>query len=190
MTNIAPEVAPKVAPKVARTVAPTEVPTLAPTVYDSICQFCKLEFPNRQLQEHEDYCGSRTEQCEECGDFVMLRDWEKHQNMRLYHELAKKPSSEVFKRDDSRTRTTSTYLQRSTSGLNLTSNMSTSALNIARNTTATTEGQPFGSYFRSPLQESKSMKNIANVSTSHYLIKNCANDRKLNCLFSEEMVYH
>ena len=54
-------------------------------VYDSICRFCELEFPQRDLQEHENYCGSRTEQCPECQDFVMLRDWEKHQSMRLYH---------------------------------------------------------------------------------------------------------
>ena len=56
-----------------------------PVVYDSICQFCKLEFPQRELSEHENYCGSRTEQCPECQDFVMLREWDKHQSMRLYH---------------------------------------------------------------------------------------------------------
>ena len=49
-----------------------------------------------ELESHEDYCGSRTEKCDECGDFVMLKDWEKHQSMTLYHELAKKPCKEVF----------------------------------------------------------------------------------------------
>ncbi len=61
----------------------------------------------------------RTEKCEECGDFVMLKDWEEHEKMTLYHgiifviflrfygnagqnlnllipELAKKPCSQVF----------------------------------------------------------------------------------------------
>ena len=37
------------------------------------------------VSEHENYCGSRTEQCPECNDYVMLKDWEKHQSMRLYH---------------------------------------------------------------------------------------------------------
>ena len=63
-------------------------------VYDSICHFCELEFPKRDLQEHENYCGSRTEQCPECQDFVMLREWEKHQSMRLYHGEYKKSGIE------------------------------------------------------------------------------------------------
>ena len=50
-----------------------------------ICQFCHLEFPGQNMKGHEEYCGSRTEKCPECSDFVMLKDWEKHQSMRLYH---------------------------------------------------------------------------------------------------------
>ena len=66
-------------------------------VYDSICHFCELEFPQHELHEHENYCGSRTEQCPECQDFVMLRDWEKHQSMRLYHGEYKKSGIESKK---------------------------------------------------------------------------------------------
>ena len=51
----------------------------------SLCTYCHLEFENDKLKSHEDYCGSRTEECPECHDYVMLKDWEKHQNMRLYH---------------------------------------------------------------------------------------------------------
>ena len=40
---------------------------------------------DEDFNEHQEYCGSRTEQCPECSDFVMLKDWEKHQSMRLYH---------------------------------------------------------------------------------------------------------
>ena len=50
-----------------------------------ICQYCHLEFNPPVLADHENYCGSRTEKCPECSDFVMLKDWEKHQSMRLYH---------------------------------------------------------------------------------------------------------
>ena len=32
-------------------------------VPNKICQYCKLEFTQKQLDSHEDYCGSRTEQC-------------------------------------------------------------------------------------------------------------------------------
>lgn len=49
------------------------------------CQFCHLDSKAGELVQHEGYCGSRTEKCEECGDFVMLKDWEKHQKMALYH---------------------------------------------------------------------------------------------------------
>ena len=54
------------------------------------CDFCKLDHPARELEDHEGYCGSRTERCEDCGDFVMLRDWERHQQMALYHGKSKK----------------------------------------------------------------------------------------------------
>ena len=50
-----------------------------------ICRFCHLEVKSLGFEAHEEYCGSRTEQCPECSDYVMLKDWEKHQAMRLYH---------------------------------------------------------------------------------------------------------
>ena len=50
-----------------------------------ICNFCHLEEKIETFEAHEEYCGSRTEQCPECNDFVMLKEWEKHQSMRLYH---------------------------------------------------------------------------------------------------------
>ena len=107
-----------------------------------ICPYCQLSQKAKDQKEHEGYCGSRyshfyykkneekkgfivwetrffcrTEKCEECGDFVMLKDWEEHEKMTLYHgtiiiimyisfpgnnfnnflpELAKKPCSQVF----------------------------------------------------------------------------------------------
>lgn len=54
-----------------------------------ICQYCHLDTLAKNLEEHEGYCGSRTEQCPECGDFVMLKDWEKHEKMTLYHGKTK-----------------------------------------------------------------------------------------------------
>ena len=94
----------------------------------------------------------------------------RNQQRNIVSELAKKPSSEVFKRENSRTRSsTSNLLQRSTSGLNMSTSAATSAMaasssfSTAKNEIANAGvGQPFGNY-RTPLQESKSMKNIANV---------------------------
>lgn len=106
-------------PKVQSVPAPSSVrvqdmakPPKEVVIPDKICQYCKLEFTQKQLDEHEDYCGSRTEQCPECSDFVMLKEWEKHQSMRLYHELAKKPSAVVFKSENDKR-----SLQRSASGI-------------------------------------------------------------------------
>ena len=56
-----------------------------PVMGMSLCTFCHLEFEDSKIKSHEDYCGSRTEECPECGDYVMLKEWEKHQGMRLYH---------------------------------------------------------------------------------------------------------
>jgi len=50
-----------------------------------VCRFCKLETRAANLAECEDYCGSRTEKCPECGDYVKLKDWDEHQKMTLYH---------------------------------------------------------------------------------------------------------
>ena len=65
-------------------------PSAAPTKSDGasgmpICRYCHLEVKAEGFEAHEEYCGSRTEQCHECSDYVMLKDWEKHQSMRLYH---------------------------------------------------------------------------------------------------------
>ena len=91
--------------------------------------------------------------------------WIRDLSSNIVSELAKKPSSEVFKRENSRTRSsTSNLLQRSTSGLNMSAATSAMAsFSTAKNEIANAgAGQPFGNY-RTPLQESKSMKNIANV---------------------------
>lgn len=37
------------------------------------CDFCELELTFQDLQGHVEYCGSRTEKCEKCGQFVMKK---------------------------------------------------------------------------------------------------------------------
>ena len=31
------------------------------------------------LSEHENFCGNKTEQCTECYEWTMLKDWDAHQ---------------------------------------------------------------------------------------------------------------
>lgn len=38
------------------------------------CKYCDLELPKLELDEHENYCGSRTDKCMECGELVMFKD--------------------------------------------------------------------------------------------------------------------
>ncbi|XP_065334679.1 TRAF-type zinc finger domain-containing protein 1-like isoform X2 [Cloeon dipterum] len=37
------------------------------------CTFCELELEAKEAIEHVSYCGTRTEKCSECGEFVMLK---------------------------------------------------------------------------------------------------------------------
>lgn len=37
------------------------------------CVHCELELPKSEMADHENYCGSRTERCDECGELVMLK---------------------------------------------------------------------------------------------------------------------
>lgn len=42
------------------------------------CKFCKLKKKLVDLPEHEDYCGSRTEQCSKCQRFISIKDLATH----------------------------------------------------------------------------------------------------------------
>ncbi|CAH1956626.1 unnamed protein product [Acanthoscelides obtectus] len=42
------------------------------------CKFCDLELPKLELEEHENYCGTRTDRCLECGQLVMFKDKQAH----------------------------------------------------------------------------------------------------------------
>lgn len=44
------------------------------------CQYCELELPKFDLGEHENYCGARTEKCQDCGELVMFKYRQLHQD--------------------------------------------------------------------------------------------------------------
>ncbi len=45
-----------------------------------ICAYCELELPHIDLQHHLDYCGTRTERCDRCEQYVMCKDFSRHQD--------------------------------------------------------------------------------------------------------------
>jgi len=44
----------------------------------TLCKFCATLVEVGTLGEHEDYCGSRTEKCEVCGEYIMLKNFDSH----------------------------------------------------------------------------------------------------------------
>lgn len=45
------------------------------------CTYCDLELPKSELENHENYCGSRTDKCNECGELVMFKYKKLHEDM-------------------------------------------------------------------------------------------------------------
>ncbi|NXM73636.1 TRAD1 protein, partial [Serilophus lunatus] len=43
-----------------------------------LCQFCDIQLPFNKLEEHELFCGARTEPCPGCGRNVLRRDLREH----------------------------------------------------------------------------------------------------------------
>ncbi|NXI45744.1 TRAD1 protein, partial [Galbula dea] len=44
----------------------------------ALCRYCGILLPFGKLQDHEVYCGARTEACAQCGRNVLLRDLKEH----------------------------------------------------------------------------------------------------------------
>ncbi|XP_041345007.1 TRAF-type zinc finger domain-containing protein 1 [Pyrgilauda ruficollis] len=57
-----------------------------------LCQFCDIQLAFNKLQEHELYCGARTEPCGRCGRHVLLRELQEHPRVCGARERAAKGS--------------------------------------------------------------------------------------------------
>lgn len=62
-----------------------------------ICMFCACNQEMSTMKEHVEYCGSRTEKCEDCKEIIMLKNWERHIEsnhtfIKLSDEAGPKPS--------------------------------------------------------------------------------------------------
>ncbi|NWX20177.1 TRAD1 protein, partial [Aegotheles bennettii] len=44
----------------------------------ALCQYCDIQLTFSKLQDHEIYCGARTERCGSCGHNVMVKDLKEH----------------------------------------------------------------------------------------------------------------
>ncbi|XP_059479326.1 TRAF-type zinc finger domain-containing protein 1-like isoform X2 [Neocloeon triangulifer] len=65
-----------------------------------VCTFCEIELPSKELADHESYCGTRTEKCAQCGEFVMIKYQALHLDsnhgfLKLEDEPGPPPSWEV-----------------------------------------------------------------------------------------------
>ena len=50
------------------------------------CKFCFGSFPIKDKYEHEIFCGSKTEKCEKCGQYVILKKMELHNSAGCFPE--------------------------------------------------------------------------------------------------------
>ncbi|XP_074030619.1 uncharacterized protein [Leptinotarsa decemlineata] len=51
------------------------------------CKFCDLELPKLDLEDHENYCETRSDKCLECGELVMFKNKQVHLDSN--HEFVK-----------------------------------------------------------------------------------------------------
>lgn len=43
------------------------------------CQYCEISLPREKMQEHQEFCGSRTEFCHKCSRYILIRDLQNHE---------------------------------------------------------------------------------------------------------------
>ena len=55
------------------------------------CQYCSLLVDNNEIEEHEKMCGSRTVECEICGQYVQTRLLNQHLN--VIHDIGYKENN-------------------------------------------------------------------------------------------------
>ena len=58
------------------------------------CEYCEIDLPFAKIQEHKDFCGSRTELCSLCKRYIQLKDLDVHVAMKCeYPEVQPKPAT-------------------------------------------------------------------------------------------------
>ncbi|NXY45416.1 TRAD1 protein, partial [Ceuthmochares aereus] len=44
----------------------------------AVCRYCDIQLVSNKLQDHEVYCGARTERCGGCSRNIMMKDLKEH----------------------------------------------------------------------------------------------------------------
>ncbi|KAK6191626.1 hypothetical protein SNE40_003268 [Patella caerulea] len=55
------------------------------------CAFCELQMPQCDLPDHESYCGTRTEPCASCDQYIMIKDFTLHLESGCQYPTPKPP---------------------------------------------------------------------------------------------------
>ncbi|GIX79070.1 hypothetical protein CEXT_812581 [Caerostris extrusa] len=50
------------------------------------CEYCELELPLDEIEEHTNACGSRTEKCLKCNKHIIIRDLKEHTDFCMNNE--------------------------------------------------------------------------------------------------------
>ena len=59
-----------------------------------VCPYCELDLVQDQLAAHTDYCGTRTEPCLKCSQYIMHKDLARHEESNCtYPEPKPKPAT-------------------------------------------------------------------------------------------------
>ncbi|XP_076452734.1 uncharacterized protein LOC143288271 [Babylonia areolata] len=59
------------------------------------CEYCELQVPHCDLAPHLEFCGTRTEACPRCGNFVMHKDLLRHNSSNCTYPEVKPPTSQA-----------------------------------------------------------------------------------------------
>lgn len=49
------------------------------------CKYCMLNMKFKDLSQHEQACGTRTEKCEKCNRYIMISELENHLNLKIFY---------------------------------------------------------------------------------------------------------
>lgn len=56
------------------------------------CHYCEMEVAQSEFEAHSEYCGTRTEPCVKCGQFIMIKDQIKHEDSNCTYPTPKPPN--------------------------------------------------------------------------------------------------
>ena len=64
------------------------------------CGFCEKTIPFAEYHAHYELCGSKTQKCDKCGDFVKMMDKAKHNSQNICEQVIARKKIEEEKREE------------------------------------------------------------------------------------------